>query len=110
MRTTSANLLGINVHRSSERNFKAVSLRSRDSRMLGPQVLTKFGKTNGRSVFWKSKPTKLCLTNIQSTRISSHNSPKMKYIHSQESLTVPEGVKVHIKTRIVTVEGPKGAH
>ncbi|GAB7364405.1 hypothetical protein MBLNU230_g4948t1 [Neophaeotheca triangularis] len=32
----------------------------------------------------------------------------MRYIHSQESLTVPEGVKVHIKTRVVTVEGPRG--
>jgi ribosomal protein L6P/L9E len=33
----------------------------------------------------------------------------MKYIHSQETLAVPEGVKVHIKTRVVTVEGPRGA-
>ncbi|KAK5120587.1 60S ribosomal protein L9A [Meristemomyces frigidus] len=32
----------------------------------------------------------------------------MRYIHSQEQLTIPEGVKVHIKTRIVTVEGPRG--
>ncbi|KAM0723088.1 hypothetical protein Q7P37_001288 [Cladosporium fusiforme] len=32
----------------------------------------------------------------------------MRYIHSQESLSVPEGVKVHIKTRQVTVEGPRG--
>jgi len=32
----------------------------------------------------------------------------MKYIHSSESLTIPEGVKVHIKTRTVTVEGPRG--
>ncbi|KAF2395550.1 ribosomal protein L6 [Trichodelitschia bisporula] len=32
----------------------------------------------------------------------------MKYIHSQESLDIPEGVKVHIKTRLVTVEGPRG--
>ncbi|KAF2459012.1 ribosomal protein L6, alpha-beta domain-containing protein [Lineolata rhizophorae] len=32
----------------------------------------------------------------------------MKYIHQQESLTIPEGVKVNIKTRIVTVEGPRG--
>ncbi|QIX02246.1 hypothetical protein AMS68_007763 [Peltaster fructicola] len=32
----------------------------------------------------------------------------MKYIHSQESLKIPEGVKVHIKTRQVTVEGPRG--
>ncbi|KAK8160835.1 60S ribosomal protein L9 [Phyllosticta citrichinensis] len=32
----------------------------------------------------------------------------MKYIRSQESLTIPDGVKVHIKTRIVTVEGPRG--
>ncbi|KAK8191405.1 putative 60S ribosomal protein L9 [Phyllosticta capitalensis] len=32
----------------------------------------------------------------------------MKYIRSSESLTIPEGVKVHIKTRIVTVEGPRG--
>ncbi|KAK5108601.1 hypothetical protein LTR62_008177 [Meristemomyces frigidus] len=32
----------------------------------------------------------------------------MRYIHSQEELKIPEGVKVHIKTRIVTVEGPRG--
>ncbi|KAM0564025.1 hypothetical protein ACHAPJ_000233 [Fusarium lateritium] len=32
----------------------------------------------------------------------------MKYIHSQELLEIPEGVKVSIKSRIVTVEGPRG--
>jgi len=32
----------------------------------------------------------------------------MRYIYSQESLDIPEGVKVHIKTRQVTVEGPRG--
>ncbi|KAJ9144463.1 60S ribosomal protein L9 [Coniochaeta hoffmannii] len=32
----------------------------------------------------------------------------MKYIHSEETLEVPEGVKVNIKSRIVTVEGPRG--
>ncbi|KAK0392325.1 hypothetical protein NLU13_1821 [Sarocladium strictum] len=32
----------------------------------------------------------------------------MKYIHSQELLDIPEGVKVTIKTRQVTVEGPRG--
>ncbi|EFX04066.1 60S ribosomal protein [Grosmannia clavigera kw1407] len=32
----------------------------------------------------------------------------MKYIHSEELLEVPEGVKVHIKARHVTVEGPRG--
>ncbi|KAL8903966.1 MAG: hypothetical protein Q9207_003581 [Kuettlingeria erythrocarpa] len=32
----------------------------------------------------------------------------MKYIHSAESLTIPENVKVHIKSRLVTVEGPRG--
>ncbi|OAA64916.1 60S ribosomal protein L9 [Cordyceps fumosorosea ARSEF 2679] len=32
----------------------------------------------------------------------------MKYIHSQELLEIPQGVKVNIKTRIVTVEGPRG--
>ncbi|OCK84050.1 ribosomal protein L6 [Lepidopterella palustris CBS 459.81] len=32
----------------------------------------------------------------------------MKYIKSSESLTIPEGVKVAIKTRNVTVEGPRG--
>ncbi|EHL02403.1 Ribosomal protein L6 [Glarea lozoyensis ATCC 20868] len=32
----------------------------------------------------------------------------MKYIHSNETLTVPEGVKVTIKSRKVTVEGPRG--
>ncbi|KAF7546948.1 hypothetical protein G7Z17_g8075 [Cylindrodendrum hubeiense] len=32
----------------------------------------------------------------------------MRYIHSQELLEIPEGVKVAIKSRIVTVEGPRG--
>ncbi|KAI5855987.1 ribosomal protein L6, alpha-beta domain-containing protein [Tricharina praecox] len=32
----------------------------------------------------------------------------MKYIHSSETLTVPEGVSVSIKSRIVTVIGPRG--
>lgn len=31
-----------------------------------------------------------------------------RYIHSEETLTIPEGVKVGIKTRTVTVEGPRG--
>lgn len=32
----------------------------------------------------------------------------MKYIYSSEMLEVPEGVKVGIKARLVTVEGPRG--
>jgi len=32
----------------------------------------------------------------------------MKYIHSQEELTIPEGVDVKIRSRIVTVKGPRG--
>ncbi|KAH7116154.1 ribosomal protein L6, alpha-beta domain-containing protein [Dendryphion nanum] len=32
----------------------------------------------------------------------------MKYIHSEETLDIPEGVKVSIKTRNVVVEGPRG--
>ncbi|KAF2972909.1 hypothetical protein GQX73_g533 [Xylaria multiplex] len=32
----------------------------------------------------------------------------MRYIHSQETLEIPEGVKVSIKSRKVTVEGPRG--
>ncbi|MCJ1311485.1 60S ribosomal protein L9A [Agyrium rufum] len=32
----------------------------------------------------------------------------MRFIHSQESLTIPDGVKVHIKSRLVIVEGPRG--
>ncbi|KAK4634878.1 60S ribosomal protein L9-B [Fulvia fulva] len=32
----------------------------------------------------------------------------MRYIYSEETLDIPEGVKVHIKTRQVTVEGPRG--
>jgi large subunit ribosomal protein L9e len=32
----------------------------------------------------------------------------MRYIHSEETLQIPEGVKVHIKSRNVTVEGPRG--
>ncbi|TPX11454.1 uncharacterized protein E0L32_007873 [Thyridium curvatum] len=32
----------------------------------------------------------------------------MKYIHTEETLEIPDGVKVSIKSRIVTVEGPRG--
>ncbi|KAI0025324.1 60S ribosomal protein L9 [Xylariomycetidae sp. FL0641] len=32
----------------------------------------------------------------------------MRYIHSEETLEIPEGVKVQIKSRHVTVEGPRG--
>ncbi|RMZ84197.1 hypothetical protein DV738_g624, partial [Chaetothyriales sp. CBS 135597] len=32
----------------------------------------------------------------------------MRYIFSQEQLVIPEGVTVHIRSRIVTVEGPRG--
>ncbi|KAK5947241.1 60S ribosomal protein L9B [Knufia obscura] len=32
----------------------------------------------------------------------------MKYIFSEETVVVPENVKVHIRSRIVTVEGPRG--
>ncbi|KAL9127489.1 MAG: hypothetical protein Q9217_003645 [Psora testacea] len=32
----------------------------------------------------------------------------MRYIHSEEALSIPDNVKVHIKSRIVTVEGPRG--
>ncbi|TGJ88157.1 hypothetical protein E0Z10_g538 [Xylaria hypoxylon] len=32
----------------------------------------------------------------------------MRYIYSQETLVIPEGVKVTIKSRKVTVEGPRG--
>ncbi|KAI1137012.1 60S ribosomal protein L9 [Hypoxylon sp. FL0543] len=32
----------------------------------------------------------------------------MRYIHSLETLEIPEGVKVHIKSRNITVEGPRG--
>ncbi|MCJ1243723.1 hypothetical protein MMC30_000920 [Trapelia coarctata] len=32
----------------------------------------------------------------------------MRYIHSEESLTIPDNVKVTIKSRQITVEGPRG--
>ncbi|KAJ2987506.1 hypothetical protein NUW58_g4470 [Xylaria curta] len=32
----------------------------------------------------------------------------MRYIHSQETLEIPEGVKVSIKSRKIHVEGPRG--
>ncbi|KAJ9607668.1 60S ribosomal protein L9B [Cladophialophora chaetospira] len=32
----------------------------------------------------------------------------MKYIFSQEQLVIPEDVKIHIRSRIITVEGPRG--
>jgi ribosomal protein L6P/L9E len=34
----------------------------------------------------------------------------MRYIHSEETLDIPESVKVSIKTRIVNVEGPRGTN
>ncbi|RMJ28052.1 60S ribosomal protein l9 [Aspergillus sp. HF37] len=32
----------------------------------------------------------------------------MRYIHTEERLQIPENVKLHIRSRIVTVEGPRG--
>ncbi|KAI2635209.1 ribosomal protein L6 [Xylaria nigripes] len=32
----------------------------------------------------------------------------MRYIHTEETLDIPEGVKVTIKSRKITVEGPRG--
>jgi len=32
----------------------------------------------------------------------------MRYIHSEETIEVPENVKISIKSRLVTVEGPRG--
>ncbi|MCJ1372365.1 hypothetical protein MMC20_003589 [Loxospora ochrophaea] len=32
----------------------------------------------------------------------------MRYIHSQETLDIPDNVKVSIKSRLITVEGPRG--
>ncbi|KAL1975638.1 hypothetical protein VTN31DRAFT_4030 [Thermomyces dupontii] len=32
----------------------------------------------------------------------------MRYIHSEETLPIPENVSVHIRSRIVTIEGPRG--
>ncbi|KAL8743504.1 MAG: hypothetical protein Q9190_004156 [Brigantiaea leucoxantha] len=32
----------------------------------------------------------------------------MKYIHSQESLSIPDNVSVHIKSRIISISGPRG--
>jgi len=32
----------------------------------------------------------------------------MLYIYSQEQLEIPENVKIHIRSRVVTVEGPRG--
>jgi large subunit ribosomal protein L9e len=43
----------------------------------------------------------------QPSSLPGHNA-KMRYIHSEETLEVPENVKVSIKSRLVTVEGPRG--
>ncbi|EEQ86854.1 60S ribosomal protein L9B [Blastomyces dermatitidis] len=32
----------------------------------------------------------------------------MYYVYSQETLPIPDDVKVHIRSRVVTVEGPRG--
>ncbi|KAI1915740.1 60S ribosomal protein L9B [Ophidiomyces ophidiicola] len=32
----------------------------------------------------------------------------MRYIHSEETLKIPDNVNIHIRSRIVTVEGPRG--
>ncbi|KAE8159157.1 ribosomal protein L6, alpha-beta domain-containing protein [Aspergillus tamarii] len=39
---------------------------------------------------------------------STAHAVKMRYIHSEERLPIPENVKVHIRSRVVTVEGPRG--
>merc|ERR1712000_529069 len=44
--------------------------------------------------------------------MGANNNPtpllKMKYIFSQEQLVIPDNVKIHIRSRIVSVEGPRG--
>ncbi|KAB8229308.1 60S ribosomal uL6 domain-containing protein [Aspergillus alliaceus] len=39
---------------------------------------------------------------------STAHAVKMRYIQSEERLPIPENVKVHIRSRVVTVEGPRG--
>ncbi|KAB8240190.1 ribosomal protein L6, alpha-beta domain-containing protein [Aspergillus flavus] len=39
---------------------------------------------------------------------STAHAVKMRYIHSEERLPIPENVKIHIRSRVVTVEGPRG--
>ncbi|CEJ59112.1 Putative 60S ribosomal protein [Penicillium brasilianum] len=39
---------------------------------------------------------------------NSTHAVKMRYIHSEERLPIPDNVKVHIRSRVVTVEGPRG--
>lgn len=55
--------------------------------------------------------------NLQSLRTTTFERPppnnpqpllKMKYIFSSEQLVIPDNVKIHIRSRIVTVEGPRG--
>lgn len=46
--------------------------------------------------------------NTQSPGLVDELWSKMKFIHSEETLSIPQGVKVSIKCRLVTVEGPRG--
>ncbi|KAF9887456.1 hypothetical protein FE257_010173 [Aspergillus nanangensis] len=39
---------------------------------------------------------------------STTHAVKMRYIQSEERLPIPENVKIHIRSRVVTVEGPRG--
>ncbi|OXV11933.1 hypothetical protein Egran_00302 [Elaphomyces granulatus] len=32
----------------------------------------------------------------------------MRYLHSEETLPIPDNVKIHIRSRVITVEGPRG--
>lgn len=44
------------------------------------------------------------------TSSTLHHSPSMRYIFSNELLEIPEDVKIKIRSRVVTVEGPRGEH
>ncbi|KAI1856189.1 uncharacterized protein JN550_013892 [Neoarthrinium moseri] len=78
---------------------------------LAPGQNLRFGQSRGTSK--KVRPHHHRIANqpgrhpqpISPTR---GNTVKMRYIHSEETLEVPEGVSVQIKARKVTVTGPRG--
>lgn len=73
-----------------------------------PAALQPNGKTLGRVANPTAEAKVPTIRSSATTFNDSDNTFEMKYIHSKETLEIPEGVKVHIKTRTVTVEGPRG--
>ncbi|KAE8136187.1 ribosomal protein L6, alpha-beta domain-containing protein [Aspergillus pseudotamarii] len=89
--------------------------------LLGEALRVASTRVDPQAGKWKEKATRLPLRNFDpferptarrhrqfSLGHSTAHAVKMRYIHSEERLPIPENVKVHIRSRVVTVEGPRG--